>query len=291
MVESRSWGSRLFDVIIHLLLALLALACVVPMLHLLAVSLSDRAASQGGLVGLYPIRFTTGSYTRVLTSKPFLDAIIVSVKRTVVGTAIQMTMVVLAAYPLSKTSEVWRGRQLFMWIVLFAMLFSGGLIPNYLVVRRLGMFDSLAALVIPNALPIWSAIMMMNFFRETPRELEEAAVIDGASHFHLLGYVFLPLATPALATLTLFSAVNHWNAWFDGMIYIVTPMRTPLQTYLRRVAVVQDFSTLSSEDWMQFSERSVRAAHIFLTIVPILLIYPFLQRYFVTGIRLGAIKG
>lgn len=293
MIEERGWGSRAFDVFNHIFVILLSVLCILPMVHLLAVSFSDRAAAVGGFVIFWPIRFTTESYEKVLKAGAFFSSLTISVQRTVLGTALNMLLTVLIAYPLSKTAREFKGRNVFMWLFLFAMFFSGGLIPWFLVIRSLGMLNTLWALIIPSAVPIWNVIIMMNFFRDIPRDLEEAAVIDGASQWRVLWNVYLPISLPALATLTLFASVNHWNAWFDGMILMLHPDKYPLQTFLRTIVIKLDISVLLREhdDLMKVSNRSLRAAQIFVTIIPILVVYPFLQKYFVTGLRLGAIKG
>ncbi len=293
MVESKSWGSRAFDLLNHLLLTLFALLCILPLIHVLALSLSDRAASVGGFVTLWPIGFTTANYEKVLGAPPFYRSFLVSVERTVFGTGLNMLLTVLTAYPLSKTVTEFKGRNLFMWVFLFAMLFSGGLIPWFLVIRQLGLLNKLPALIIPSALPIWNVILMMNFFRDVPREIEEAAIIDGASHWRILSHVHVPLSVPALATLSLFCAVGHWNSWFDGMILMTDATKYPLQTFLRTVVIKLDMSQLmlDPKDLQFLSDRSLRAAQIFVTTVPILVVYPLLQRYFITGIHLGAVKG
>lgn len=293
MVESQSFATRVFRVGVHAILILGALLCLVPMVHLLALSFSDRAASDGGFVTIWPIGFTTVSYEKVLQAGAFFNAFFISVNRTVLGTAINMALTVLTAYPLSKTSAEFKGRAVFMWALLFAMLFSGGLIPWFLVIRNLGMLDTLWALVIPGALPIWNVIIMMNFLREIPRELEEAAVIDGANHWQVLYHVYLPLSGAALATLTLFAAVGHWNAWFDGLVLMTHASNYPLQTFLRTVVVNLDLTQVLRDpsDFTLFSDKSIRAAQILVTTLPILVVYPFLQRYFIAGIRLGAVKG
>jgi ABC-type glycerol-3-phosphate transport system permease component len=184
-----------------------------------------------------------------------------------------------------------------MWLLLFAMLFSGGLIPWYLNIRDLGLLDTIWALVLPGMLPIWSVILTMNFFREMPSELDDAAFIDGATHWSLLFRIYLPMSTPVLATVTLFAMVGHWNAWFDGTILINKMDLVPLQTYMRRVVILGNLRQFmesviyDSEDFLNFSDRSLKAAQIFVATVPILVAYPFLQRYFIHGIRLGAVKG
>ena len=293
MIEERGFLSGVFDVLIHVAVIAFSVVSIAPIIHLLAVSFSDRAASVGGFVTFWPVRFTLESYSKVLSAGAFYDSALITVQRTVLGTALNMLLTVLIAYPLSKSAQVFRGRNVFMWLFLFAMFFSGGLIPWFLVIRSLGMLNTLWALVVPTAVPLWNVILMMNFFRDIPKELEEAAIIDGASHWRILYDVFLPISTPALATLTLFAAVNHWNAWFDGMILMLDPRKYPLQTFLRTIVIKLDISVLLREhsDLMKISNRSLRAAQTFVTILPILVLYPFLQRYFVTGIRLGAIKG
>ncbi len=293
MIREKSIGSRVFDIANLLFLCLFGLVCLLPLVHVIAVSFSHRAASMGGFVTLWPIGFTTRNYAEILKAGPVYAAFLISVQRTVLGTALNMAMTVLAAYPLSKTAKELRGRDVLMWVFLFAMLFNGGLIPWFLVVRKLGLLNSLWALVLPGALPIWNVILLMNFFREIPKELEEAAIIDGASYWRTLWHIYLPLSVPALATLTLFAAVFHWNAWFDGMVLIMDNAKYPIMTFLRTVVVDMNLQVLSIniEDIYNLSDRSIRAANIVVATIPILIVYPFLQRYFIHGIRLGAVKG
>ena len=172
------------------------------------------------------------------------------------------------------------------------MLFDGGLIPSFLVVRSLGLLNTLGALVLPNAVPIFSVILMMNFFRDVPKELEESALIDGASHWKVLWYIYIPMSLPAIATLTLFASVNHWNAWFDGLIYMTDTANYPMQTFLRSVVVELDLTKvgINPQDLQRLSDRAIRGAQIVVATVPILIVYPFLQRYFIAGIKLGAVK-
>ena len=293
MVEHRGIGSWVFDILNHALLLFLALSCVIPLVHLLALSLSDRAAATGGLVTLWPIRPTTISYKKVLEAGAFISAMTVSVERTAIGTALQMAMVVLMGFALSKNKDELPGRNIIMGVVLFAFIFNGGLIPWFLIIRKLGMLNTLWALIVPQALPLWSVILMMNFFRRVPKEIEEAAIIDGASYWQVLYHVFLPISIPALATLTLFGAVGHWNAWFDGLVLIADRNKIPLQTFLRTIVIRMDMNELmrKPEDFGLYSDRSLRAAQTLVTVVPILILYPFMQRYFIHGITLGAVKG
>lgn len=296
MIEDKSWGWRVFKVANYVVLSIVGLICLFPLIHFLAVSFSDRAASVGGLVTLWPIRFTTASYELVLEAPLFYRSLFVSAQRIVFGVSLQMAVTILTAYPLSRAARRFKGRNFLMWLLLVGLFTDWGIIPWWLVIRSLGLMNTIWALVIPPAMAPYSVILMMNFFREIPQELDDAARIDGASHWRRLFQIYIPLSIPAIATLTLFSIVFHWNSWFDGMVLIYDVNKQPLQTFLRSVVIGLDTSYLAMPQRMQaefllFSERSIRAASVFLAIVPVLVIYPFLQRYFVTGIKLGSIKG
>lgn len=292
MVEDKSLSWRTFKFFNYACLAVLAALCVVPLWHFLAVSFSDRSAALGGFVTLWPIRLTTASYQQVLHTGLFFQTFFVSLERVVLGTSLQMIVTILTAYPLAKAAKKFKGRDVFMWLLLIGMFTNWGLIPWWLVVRNLGLYNSIWALVIPYGLAPWNVIILMNFFRDIPSELDDAASVDGASHWTKLFQIYLPLSVPALATLTLFSIVFHWNSWFDGMVLINDVTMQPLQTFLRTIVVALDVTNLTIDPTSAqlYSDRAIRAASIFLSIVPVLLIYPVLQRYFVTGIRLGSVK-
>ncbi len=292
MIRESSRFSRLFDSLNYVFLTAFALLCLAPMVHIFAVSLSGRAPATAGFVSFFPIDFTLENYNEVMGSRTFLRSFTISIIRVLTGTSLNMALIILTAYPLSKTPRAFKGRTLFIWFFVFAMLFHGGLIPTFLVVRSLGLLNTLGALILPNALPIFSMILMMNFFRNVPKELEESALIDGASHWRVLWHIYLPLSLPAIATLTLLSAVNHWNAWFDALIYMTDTANYPMQTYLRSVVVELDLTNVGIDprDLQRLSDRAIRGAQIIVATVPILVVYPFLQRYFISGIRLGAVK-
>ncbi|MDE2952721.1 MAG: carbohydrate ABC transporter permease [Chloroflexota bacterium] len=292
MIRDSNWSSRLFDASNYVFLTVFALLCLAPMVHIFAVSLSGRAPATGGFVSFWPIDFTLENYQEVMGSRTFLRSFLISVTRVLTGASLNMILIILTAYPLSKTPRAFRGRTIFIWFFVFAMLFDGGLIPSFMVVRSLGLLNTLGALILPNALPIFSVILMMNFFRDVPKELEESAVIDGASHWKVLWYIYLPLSLPAIATLTLLSSVNHWNAWFDGLIYMTDTANYPMQTFLRTVVVELDLTNIGIDprDLQRLSDRAIRGAQIVVATVPILVVYPFLQRYFISGIKLGAVK-
>jgi len=276
------------------LLAVIALVCAFPIIHTLALSLSSASAASSGRVTLWPVEFTTQSYQFVLGNPAFIRSFGISLLRVLVGVPFTMFLTVLVAYPLSRSTKEFRLRDVFAWFFLLTVLFSGGLIPYYMVVNRTGLIDSFWALIIPGALPVFNVILLVNSFRNIPKELEEAAAMDGAGHWTILFKILLPMSAPILATLTLFVAVAHWNAWFDGIIFMNSPAKYPLQSYLQTVIVNPDPRFLSERDLallQLISNRTTRAAQIFIAMIPIMVIYPFLQRYFVTGIKLGSVKG
>jgi putative aldouronate transport system permease protein len=275
-------------------LALLAILCLFPIVHTLALSLSSATAAASGRVTIWPVEFTLQSYRFVLENPAFLRSFGVSLLRVLVGTPVNMIMTILVAYPLSRSNNEFRMRGFFVWFFLITVLFSGGLIPWYMVIRQTGLIDNFWALIIPGALPVFNVILLTNSFRSIPKELEEAAAMDGAGHWTILFRVLLPLSLPILATLTLFVAVAHWNSWFDGLLLMNSPDKYPLQSYLQTVVVNPDPRMLTERDLALLqiiSNRTTRAAQIFIAMIPILAIYPTLQRYFTTGIKLGSVKG
>jgi putative aldouronate transport system permease protein len=293
MIREKDWRNVAFDIFNHLFILALGLLALAPLVNLLAISLSSSAAAMGGYVTFLPVDFTLENYNAIINSSAVYRAFLVSVQRTVLGTVISLFFTVITAYPLSKTMKEFKGRNIFAWMIVFTMLFDGGLIPGYMVIRSLGLLNSIWALILPVSVSAWSIILLMNFFKEVPRELEEAALLDGANHWQILWQIFVPLSTPALATLALFIAVFHWNSWFDGMIFMTDNANYPLQTYLRTIVIDLNSTTLQMDATRvdALSQRSLRAAMIFISTVPIMVVYPFLQRYFVTGIKLGSVKG
>lgn len=282
-----------FQVINYTFLCLIAILCVLPMVHVLALSMSTNAAASAGIVRLWPIGFNTTSYEYVMEQAAFINSFIISLKRVAIGVSINIVLTILLAYPLSKESHKFKSRTIYAWFFVFTMLFGGGLIPTYMVIRTAGLLDSIWALVLPGAVPVFSAILLLNFFRGLPKELEEAAFIDGAGHFVTLFRIFLPLSIPAIATILLLSTVGHWNSWFDGLIYMNSPDHYPLQSYLQTIVIQKNFSgltDLNTEMLRQISDRTVKAAQIFLGALPVLAVYPFLQKYFMTGIVMGSVK-
>lgn len=291
----RSIGSRVFAVCNYLFLSFIALSCLLPLLHILAISLSSSGAVSTGQVVFLPVDFTLKSYAYMAQRPAFFRAFGVSGLRLLLGVPLNMIITILSAYALSKDERAFPARRYYVWYFVITMLFSGGLIPWYMAVRYTGILDTIWALVLPSAVPVFNIVLMMNFFRGIPRELEEAAMIDGASHWRVLWSVYIPISTPSIATVTLFSIVNHWNSWFDGMIFMSSPDRYPLQTYLQSIIVSKDLSAITNlQDFqalMDISDRTGKAAQIFIAALPIMLVYPFLQKYFTAGMVIGSVKG
>ena len=289
-------AEKVFDVLILALLSFLAIMCVLPMWNVLCVSFSSSADAAAGRVGLWPVNFTTGSYAYVFKRTQYFTAFRVSVLRTVLGTAISMFVTSITAYPLSMESSKWKFRGPYVWFFFATMLFGGGLIPFYMVVVALKLVDTIWAMVLPGALSVWNVILMMNFMRRLPLEIAESAEVDGANDWTILWRIYLPMSLPVIATLTLFTAVGHWNSWFDGLIFMNSPEKYPLQTYLRGITIQIDtakMKNMTPEELILFSRISNRTftnAQIFIAMVPILAIYPFLQKFFVKGITLGSVK-
>lgn len=293
MAKRLSWPGRIFTVFNYGVLLTLALLCILPLVYVLALSLSSSAAAAAGAVKLWPVGLTFKSYAFILEKPEFLRALGVTGQRVVAGVLLNMAMTVLIAYPLSKEASAFRGRTLYAWIFMFTMLFSGGLIPLYMTIRSLGLLDSVWALVLHHGVPVFNVLILLNFFRGLPKELEEAARIDGAGHWRIMWSVYVPLSAPSLATLTLFATVNQWNAWFDGIIFMNSPANYPLQSYLYTVVNAVDTLLATNTDMemlAEVSDRTAKAAQILLGALPILLVYPFLQRFFVKGIVLGSVK-
>jgi putative aldouronate transport system permease protein len=294
MPKNLSLSRKIFFSLDYAFLIILAVLCLVPMIHVLALSFSTSNAAAAGYVKLWPVNFTLKSYDFVSSKPQFLMALVVSLKRIAIGIPINMLLTALIAYPLSMELSKFRARKIFAWFFVITILFSGGLIPWYITIYRLDLINSIWALVLPGAVPVFNVIILLNFFKGLPDEIADAAFIDGAGHWRILLDIYVPLSVPAIATLTLFCIVGHWNSWFDGLILMNNPKNYPLQSYLQTVVVAHDFSTLSTKDMAQFaqvSDKTSKAAQIFLGALPILIVYPFLQRYFITGIVLGSVKG
>ncbi|MEK5320636.1 carbohydrate ABC transporter permease [Paenibacillus sp. FSL L8-0644] len=283
---------RIFNVFNICLLVILSIMCIVPLIHVLAVSFSAKSAADANLVGLWPVQFSLEAYKKTMNNPIFLHSIWISVCRTVLGTGLTLLITFLAAYPLSKETSMFRSRNVYSWLFVFSMIFNGGLVPFYMVIQKIHLMDSFWVLVLPGAVNTFLVILMLNFFRGIPKEMEEAALIDGAGHFRTLFSIFLPISMPSIATIALFSMVFHWNSWFDGLLYLSNAKDYPLATFLQTVIIQKDMSSMSMspKEMELLSQTTVNAAQIFIGAAPILIVYPFLQKYFVKGMTLGSVK-
>lgn len=270
-----------FDVIVYALLLLFSLLCLIPLLNTIAISFSDKNSAALGQVVLLPKNFTTAAYLEMVKDARYFTAFGVSLLRVALGVTINTVLTILMAYPLSKPTRVFKSRNIYMWLLVFTMLFNGGLIPNYLLVRNLGLMDTIWALVLPGAVPMFNVIILMNFFKGIPNALEEAAQVDGATPPYVLFRIYIPLAKASIATIALFSIVGHWNAFFDGKIYINTATKQPLQTYIQALSAEinpTELANMSPEEVirkLQLSDVTFNSAKAIFSMIPILLVYPF----------------
>jgi len=292
----RTPGEKVFNVFNYIFVILVTLLCALPIIHILAISFSSSHYVSANHVTFWPLGFTLESYAFAFRSGKFMQAFWVSVERVILGVGINMFLMILTAYPLAKTTQEFSARNYYMAFFAITMIFGGGLIPFYILIYNLGMLNTIWSLVVPGGLPVFSMLILMNFIRGLPKELEEAAMLDGAGYFTILIQIMLPVLKPALATIALFSFVNHWNEWLLGMLFMNNPANYPLQTYLQ--TLLSNFRELMRQlgpDFMQLvarmNERSGRAAQLFLGMMPILIIYPFLQKYFTRGLVIGSVKG
>ena len=279
------------DVMLYLILTVVVLICLYPFLNVVAYSLSGNTAVLSGKVTFYPIDFQLSAYKEILLKQTQIwTAMGISVTVTVLGTLLGLVLTVAAAYALSK--EKLKGRGILSGFILFTMYFSGGIIPTFLVVKGVGLYDSISALVIPSAMNVFNFIVMRTFFKELPLELEEAARIDGANDMKNLFKIALPLSMPIIATNGLFYAVSYWNDYFSALLYIQTPEKFSLQLRLRQLLFAGQINQVSMENLgTQVMSESLKMASIVISTIPIILVYPWLQKYFVKGVMLGSVKG
>ncbi|HZH62044.1 MAG TPA: carbohydrate ABC transporter permease [Metabacillus sp.] len=296
MVQNKTFSGRLGKVIIYTIVIFLGLICLLPLWNIVAISFSSSEAVAANAVGLTPVNFTTKAYMMIIEDGQFWRSFSISIQRVILSLIINMILIVLMAYPLSKSKRNFRGRNIYMNLIIFAMLFNGGMIPTYLVVKNLDLLNTIWALVLPGAVQIFSIILVMNFFIGVPKSLEEAAIMDGANPWQVLFKVYIPISLPALATVALFSIVGNWNDFFSGLIYMTKVSNYPLMTYIQSLSIdIQDMlkagaNSSQLENIMEVSNRNLNAAKIVISTIPLLLIYPILQKYFITGIVVGSVK-
>mgnify|MGYP000859210464 CR=1 FL=1 len=280
---------NLFTILLFSIMLLVILVCIVPFIYMIALSFSDPSAIMNNQVGFFPVGFTIASYKQILTYPNFFKAYGNTLFYTFFGTLIALCCTAVFAYPLSK--KFLRGAGTIMKLIVFSMFFSGGLIPTYLLVSSLHLTGTVFAILIPFAVNQFHLIILINFFKAFPQELEEAAFIDGLGYFRIFVTIVLPLSTPALATIGLYTAVFFWNDWFNGLIYLKSS-QFPVMLFLRNIVN----GTLTLGDGAGRADMSVigisiKAAVIIISSLPIILLYPFLQKYFVKGLTIGSVKG
>lgn len=293
MVNDKSHGSRIFDSANIILMLFISILCLLPLWYTFCVSLSDKTAAAGGIVGLFPVGFNLSAYKTIMKESAFFNSLWISLQRVVGGTIVSISTTVLLAYPLSKTKRELPGRNILMWILVFCMLFNGGLIPWYITMQGLHLTNNIWGLILGGGVQVFNVILVMNFVRNIPKSIEEAALVDGAGPWRTLFEVVLPISLPVLATVTLFTIVYHWNEFFQGLVLMSTQDKYPLQTYIQQLVVVVSTSNITKEQaekMGKLSNQTLNSAKIFIAMVPVLMIYPFMQKYFITGITLGAVK-
>lgn len=296
MVQKKGIVSNMGKGAIYLIVFLLGVICLLPLLNIVAVSFSGSAAVAANRVGIFPVDFTVAAYEKILGDHQFWRSFGISVARVVLALLLNLILIMLMAYPLSKSKREFKGRNIYMDLLIFAMLFNGGMIPTYIVIKNLGLLNTIWALILPGAVPVFSVIMVMNFFMGVPKALEEAAVIDGATPLQVLTKVYLPCSKPVIATIALFSIVGSWNDFFSGLLYMTKVNNYPLQTYIQSLNVkLEDMlnaggSISSLVNIMDVSAQNLNAAKIVVSVIPLLLIYPLLQKYLITGIVVGSVK-
>ena len=291
-MKKMSAGKLISKIIIWAVVIGFTLSCLLPLWNMIAISFSGSDAVAANEVGLIPKDVNFTAYSKLLNDSQFWKSFLISVERVVLGLAINMFFTVTMAYPLSKSKRRFPAREIYIKFVIFAMLFSGGIIPLFMVVSNLHLTNTIWSLVLPGAVPVFNVILLINFFRGVPEALDDAARIDGASPLQILTKIYLPVSLPALATVALFSIVNHWNDYFSGLIYMSKAAMYPLQTYIQQLTV--DITQVTDAEQLKqmasMNNRTFNAAKIVVSTVPLLVIYPFLQKYFVSGRVIGAVK-
>lgn len=292
MVEDKTLGSRLFDLVNYSLLALIGLITVLPFIHVMAGSFTTVTELATKQFVLIPTVWSLDAYKYIFSTNTIFRALGVSVFVTLFGTLFSMFLTALMAYGLSRKDLV--GRSWIMFMVVFTMLFNGGMIPTFLVVKAMGLIDSLAALIVPTAINAFNLIIMRNFFQNLPDGIEESAKIDGASDWGILFRIVIPLSMPAIATISLFYAVTYWNTYMSAILYLNDAAKWPVQVILRQIVILASglaADTSGMDDFVRPPEQTVKMAVIVVATIPILVVYPFLQKHFAKGALLGSIKG
>lgn len=271
-----SLSRKIFIVLNYIVLTAVMIISVIPILNVLATSFSSPEYISSGQVSLLPKGFTLAAYRYVLNQSQFWTSVIVTLKRMVISIPLTLVLTILAAYPLSKPKSEFKARGFYVTFLMITMIFSGGLVPTYMLIHSLGLFDTIWALVLPGAVNVFNIILVMNFFRGLPKAIEESAIVDGAGQFTIMLKIILPLSKASIATITLFSVINNWNAWYDGLLYNNYTQNYPLQTYLQSLLnMTSDLSAMMKDiksiiDRQAVTARNLTAAQIFISIIPLM---------------------
>ena len=285
-------GDRVFQSVVHIILAIVVLAMLYPFAYVVSVSISDPAEVIAGKVSVYPIGFDLGAFKTMINHPIFFTAYKNTIVYTALGTFFTLFFTAITAYPLSK--DKFQMRSFLSKVYIITMFFSGGMIPTYLAYKSLHILDTIWVMVLPGALSAWNIILMRSFFRNIPESLSESAYIDGATDPQILAKVILPLSKPIMATIGLFTAVGIWNGYFNALLYLNDTEKYPLQMILRSILVAATFNPAEKDAYSQLNHsatESLKMASIVITTLPIMCIYPFIQKYFVKGLMIGSIKG
>ena len=293
---NNSKSRKVFQVINTIVIAIITLSCLVPVVNVLAISFSSSEAILANQVKLLPVEFTLDAYEYVMKNGKFWTAALISLERVIIGVPVSLALTIMAAYPLSKAELQFPARKWYVAYFIVPMVFGGGLIPTYYVISKLHMIDTIWALTLPAAVNIFNVVLVMNFFRNIPGELEESAMLDGAGQWTILSRIYLPLSKPSVATITLFCLVFHWNSWFDGLIYSNYTAHYPLQSYLQTIVTSTREAVFEGDvalimKMLNLNSQNIKSAQIFIAMLPLLAVYPFLQNYFTSGLTLGSVKG
>ncbi|WP_339184513.1 carbohydrate ABC transporter permease [Paenibacillus sp. FSL R5-0701] len=289
---SENTENRIFNTVNVILIIITMVLCLAPFIHIIAISLSSNRAIGSGEVSFFPKELSFEAYTKVFADGSMIRSLIYTIWLTVLSTVLSMVMTIAAAYPLAKSNL--KGRKWFMLVIVVTMFFSGGIIPEYILIKNLHLLDSTWGLILPGLISPFYMIILITFFRGIPESLEEAAGIDGSSHFGTLMRIILPLSLPVMATLSLFYAVGRWNGFQDALMYITKPELYPLQLKLYQMIQQNQITELMQNEGIgavQVLPESLKAASVIFSTLPILLVYPWLQRYFISGVMVGAVKG
>lgn len=297
MIENKSFLSRVRVVIIYTLVIILGFACFYPLWNIVCVSFSGNLAVSQNRVSILPVDFTIAAYEKIIGDTRFWRSFGVSTFRVVLAVAISLPLMLMMAYAFTKTKKDFKGRNFFMGLMLVAMLFSGGMVPTFLWLKELGLMDTVWVLILPSLIVPSHVIMMMNFMKGLPSSIEEAAIVDGATPWQILWRIIVPCSKPVIATIVLFVIVAHWNDFMGGVLYIYDSAKMPLMTYINSLNVnlrqlVESGNLEAVTDVIEsgLNAKALNSAKIVVSVLPLLLIYPFLQKYLITGLVLGSVK-